>query len=73
MGWKVTANFFHPNSRFLIGHDKQNQRFSHFRMIDGTGGALINPWNRCDSCFNFRENLPAFLAFSECPFASFDP
>ncbi len=73
MGWKVTANFFHPNSCSWIGHDEQNQRLSSFLMIDDAGDAFINPWNRCDSCFHFRKTHSHSSHFQKCPFASFDP
>jgi hypothetical protein len=73
MGWKVSANFFHPYRCRVIGHDKQNQRFSRFRMINGTGGAFIDPWNRSDSRCYLGKTHPYSSHFQKCPLASFDP
>jgi len=58
MGWKVAANFFQDNSRFLIGHNKQNDGLSSFWMIDGAGGTFINPWERSSSFFYFGKAHP---------------
>src|SRR5271155_5785988 len=73
MLWKLAANFFFWNPRSLIGHDRQNQSLSRFRMIDSVRGAFIHSRNRRDSRLHFRKTHANSFHFYKDPFTPFDP